>query len=71
MFVVTQNRKGIVKIDNALYLDVADNEIRAIYSENFVHMGKYKTDERAMKVFEYIANSIGLGVQHIISMPEE
>ena len=58
MFVVTQNRKRIVKIDNALYLDVVDNEIRAVYSKNVVHMGNYKTDERAMQVFEYIANSI-------------
>ena len=71
MFVVTQNRKGIVKIDNALYLDVVDHEIRAVYEKNVVHMGKYKTDERAMQVFEYIANIIGLGVPHIISLPEE
>ena len=72
MFIVTQNKKSIVNIDIAFRIVVKGTYIIAITDNDKTStLGSYETEERANEVFEHIANIIGLGVQRIISMPEE
>lgn len=72
MFIVAQNKRSIVNIDISVRIVVKDTYIIAITDNDKTStLGSYKTEERAMQVFENIANSIGLGVRHIISLPEE
>lgn len=70
MFIVAQNRKSIVNVNIALKISVSDTCIIVAFNGGIAVLGNYKTEERAMKVFEYVASSIALG-QNIINMPEE
>lgn len=68
MIIRSQDKKSIVNMDNIDTIDIRENLIRAFNGGNDmgINIGKYSTEEKAIKVLDMIAQNYVESEKYII-----